>query len=166
MIYFTYDGSFEGLLTLIYEIYYREESPDKIVKEEDFHQNLFSQKIHIETDLKKSDKVYNAIQTKISSSSLKNIYQAFLSEKKGIENYIFKYIKIGFKMGKKVDKHLTQDDIYKIKKISKKVGKEKHRLKGLLRFRKLQNDIFYAPVEPDYNTVGLLIPHFKKRLVH
>lgn len=166
MTYFTYDGSFEGLLTLIHEAFYREETPDKIEKEKNFNQNLFSKKIYIETDPEKSDKVYNAIQNKISSQSLKNIYQAFLSEKKGIENYIFKYIKIGFKMGKKVDSHLIQNDIYKVKKISKKVGKEKHRLKGLLRFRKLKNNIFYAPVEPEYNSIVLLIPHFKKRLSH
>ena len=166
LIYFIYDGSFEGFLTTIYEAYYREENPDKIIKTEDYEPDLFSQKINIETEEEKADKVYEAIEDKISSASLRKIYHAFLSEIDNIETDIYKYIQLGFKLGSNVDKHLTEDRVYKIQKISKKVGKEKHRLKGLLRFRKIKENMFYAPVEPDYNIIALLAPHFEKRLTN
>jgi len=31
MFYYTYDGTFNGLLTIIYEIYYRRQIPEQIV---------------------------------------------------------------------------------------------------------------------------------------
>ncbi|MFW6028936.1 MAG: TIGR03915 family putative DNA repair protein, partial [Halanaerobiales bacterium] len=40
----------------------------------------------------------------------------------------------------------------------------KHLLLGFLRFRKMEQNFYYAPFEPDYNIITLLAPHFAKRL--
>ena len=40
MLYYIYDGSFEGLLTAIYEAYYRRQHPDEILSIEDIQENL------------------------------------------------------------------------------------------------------------------------------
>ncbi|MFW5976557.1 MAG: TIGR03915 family putative DNA repair protein [Bacillota bacterium] len=163
-IYYIYDGSFEGLLTLIYKAFYRREIPDKIIKKEQLTDNLFSQNVFVKTNKNKADKVYEAIQDKISFNSLKKVYYAFLSEVKDIELDIIKYLKLGFKVGSEINKFLTRPEVQRIQKISGKVGKEKHRLQGLLRFREIKNGQLYAPVEPDYNIIILLSPHFEKRL--
>ncbi|MDI3546881.1 MAG: hypothetical protein PWR10_533 [Halanaerobiales bacterium] len=164
MIYYIYDGSFEGLLTAIYEAFYHDVKPDMILKRSDYQENLFAERVEIVTERNKSDRVYNAVREKISSRSLRKIYYAFLSEIKGVETRIYHYLQLGFKIGRKIDGHLTDDTVLELNRISNKVGLERHRLLGLIRFRRLDNDIYYAPIEPDYNIIALLAPHFSKRL--
>ena len=43
MIYYVYDSTFDGLLTCIYEAYYRHESPDDIVPMERVDDNFLIQ---------------------------------------------------------------------------------------------------------------------------
>lgn len=50
MLYYLYDGSFEGLLTVIHEAYYRQDNPDKIIKKMEYREDLFAEKIEITTD--------------------------------------------------------------------------------------------------------------------
>lgn len=164
MNYFIYDGSFPGLLTAIYEAFYSREKPDKILKVEEYQPGLFTNKILIKTDLTKSDRVYQAIKEKISVYSLKKIYHVYLSEKENIGFLVYQYLKIGFKMGKKIDSYLNNDIVDQVNKISSKVGREMHLILGLLRFKKIQGAVFYAPFEPDYNIISLIAPHFAWRL--
>ena len=45
----------------------------------------------------------------------------------------------------------------------KKVTQEAHRYKGFLRFMECANGIYYAPLEPDNDILGLIVPHFARR---
>ena len=164
MIYYIYDGSFEGLLTAIYDAFYSDHHPDQIVPDNRTQQGLFSQTTRITTDEEKAGKVYRAIDEKISNYTLKSVYYAYLSEIEQIEMVIYRYLRMGFKYGDKVNKRLSNDIVRKMDRVRRKVSFESHRLKGLLRFRSLKNGIFYAPVEPDYNVISLMAPHFAARL--
>ncbi len=161
---YIYDGSFDGLLTAIYEAYYRREIPENILLEADYQENFFSERVVINTDLEKSERVYKSIKNKISNSALKNIFYVFLSELRDAGTYIYKYLKLGWKTGPQIDLMLTNNDVQTIQKIREKVSRERHFLLGLLRFRKLQGNVYYAPLEPEYNVVGLIAPHFAQRM--
>ncbi len=164
MNYYIYDGSFPGVLTAVYEAFYTKEKPDKIITNENYQYGLFDNKIKIETDLDKSDRVYQAIKEKISLNSLRKIYNSYLSEEKNIAYLLYKYLKLGFKIGKRIDGYLNNDIVDQVSKISSRVSKEKHLILGLLRFKKVQGGVFYAPFEPDYNIISLIAPHFSQRL--
>lgn len=164
MIYYIYDGSFDGLLTCIYESYYRKEDPEKILFQEDGQENLLVQRIYIEQDKEKAEKVYNAIKTKISSHALQNIFYTFLSEKENLGILIYQYVKLGFKMGKSIDGHLSDDRVLNVHKVVQKVTREKHRMLGLVRFKKLKNNLYYASITTDHQIMGLIAPHFAKRM--
>ncbi len=164
MIVYVYDGTFSGLLTCIYEAYYRDEKPEIISKKWDYKPNIFSKAITIVTDDDKADKVFNTIREKISFNALKNIYYVFLSEIETSDTLIYFYLKLGFKLGKDVDGYYSNRTVFKFQEICKKVGKEKHRVLGILRFKLLQKKIYYGPIEPDYNIIALLAPHFAKRM--
>ena len=47
MIYYIYDNTFEGLLTAIYEAYYRRENPDDIIPKEREEENFLIQRYYI-----------------------------------------------------------------------------------------------------------------------
>ncbi len=164
MLYFVYDGSFPGLLTAIYEAFYNSQAPDEIIREEHYSAHLFSQKKEIATNQVKSDKVYQGIQTEVSNYTLTSVYYAYLSEVKRMETTIYNYLQLAFKHGAKVNKLHSNSTVDKIKSIRKKVGREAHKMKGLLRFRTLDNGIYYAPLEPDYNIISILARHFSRRL--
>lgn len=161
---YVYDGTFEGLLTAIHEAYYRHELPEKILRTEAFQQSMFDTYVHITTDEIKSDKVYDSIRRKISPLALQHVYYTYLSDFEDAGTWIFNYLRLGWKTGSKVDLHLSDDRVLAVHNASRKVGFEKHRMLGLLRFKKLSEDFFYAPFEPDHNIVSLIAPHFSKRL--
>lgn len=163
MIIYTYDGSFDGLLTCIYESYYRRQVPNKIVFDSK-QENFLVHKVNIKTDNEKSSKVYNSIRSKISNSALKNVFYAFLSEVEEVEILIYRYLRLGWKIGRTVDQKLSDDRVLAIHNLRKKVSSESHALLGLARFQALKGDIYYCKLEPKYNIVGLLAKHFSKRL--
>ncbi len=163
MIYIT-DGTFEGILTAVFEAYKNKEEPESIVTKQYFQALLGSEIREIETDHEKYDRVYNSIITKMSYEVLELIYKAWLSEHRDVGIAIYRYIKIGLKIGRKVISYLQNPDVQMINDLSQKVSKEVHLFIGILRFNKLKNGIYYAQIEPDNNIVMLIAGHFVDRL--
>lgn len=161
---YIYDGTFEGYMTAVYDSYYSQAKPSKIVSMDDYEPSLIDNIINIVSDSIKSDKVYSGIRNKISQNALMNVYHVFLSGIKNSDTLLYEYIKLGFKLGKEVDMHLHNDTVLNIHKISRKVSLEKHRMLGFVRFTKLLNDIYYSAISPDHNILSLIAPHFAERL--
>ena len=163
MICYIFDGSFEGFLTAIYDAYYNNHKPEEIIPEWQFQPTLLTEPIYIQTDNEKNLKVYNAIKNKISKDALKKVYYAYLSELEGSCTLAYNYIKLGFKLGNKIDLHLHNDVVLNMQNITNKVSFECHRMLGFVRFKCI-NDLYYASIEPDHNILGLIASHFSSRL--
>jgi probable DNA metabolism protein len=125
---------------------------------------MLTQYVHIEADPEKSDRVYTSIWQKISCEALKNIYHIYLSENPEAGTLIYRYLKLGWKMGCKVDFYLSDDTVFKIMDINRRLEFEVHRLMGFVRFRQVEGGIYYSAISPDNNVVELLAPHFAERL--
>lgn len=164
MICYTYDGSFNGLLTTIYEIYYRRRIPQEIVPASSSNMRFFVRQEHIVCDEARAARVYEAIDSKISSRALRNAYCVYLSEHPQAGMWIYEYLRLGWKLGPRVDLHLTDERVHRVHQLSRKVKMEQHRLLGLVRFQRCQMDLYYAAIEPDHNIAELLAPHFASRL--
>jgi probable DNA metabolism protein len=164
MLTYVYDGSFEGILTAVFEAFSRKQVPDAILSEHGLQQDIASSYVYIDTDSVKSDRVYNSIRSNISEDALKNCYHAFLSEDPQAGTLIYRYLKLGWKMGSKVDLHLSDNRVFKIMDISRRLEHEAHKLMGFVRFRQVEGGVYYSPISPDYNVVELLAPHFAERL--
>lgn len=164
LICYIYDGTFDGLLTSIYEAYYNSEKPEKILKEDEFIPSLLTVPYYIQSDKLKASKVYEAIKTKLSSTSLKYCFYVYLSEVIESGSIIYNYVKLGFKIGKNIDMHLHEDRVLRIHQTVKKVTWEYHRMLGFVRFKEIKNKLLYAAIEPDHNIVALITPHFAERL--
>ena len=162
MIYI-YDGTFNGLLTAIYISAYDRTTPYSIQSCKYYQDSLVEEKIIVETDLTKSGKVKNAIYSKLSSECFNLVHTVFLSEESGSEMLIWYFLKLGFKIGPQIENHLTDSKILSFIKLAKKVRLEVHRLYGLIRFNKLENNLFYSTITPDHNVLSLLTHHFSNR---
>lgn len=160
-MYYLYDGEFDGFLTCVYNHYYEEEA-NGIYESSRYQPVLFEEVRYVDTDHDKSDKVHQAMISKFSQKMYFDVYNTFLSNEYEKDTMILAYLKIAFKHGENADRMRSVDEVYKVQKIGRQVGFEKHRFLGLLRFADL-GDYLYAKFEPDHNIVTLMADHFADR---
>lgn len=155
---YLYDGTFQGLLTIVFDCYVSKEIPLEIVPQSDYIANLFDYTKLIETDFKKSDRIFQGISNNICNKALYDAYYAFLSanqngvcQNKEIE--IVKFLLHGFVVGPKIMTMLSIDYVLHVMKLRKNVFGEAHRLKGLTRLQEIGDNLFYASVHPENNVI-------------
>lgn len=160
---YLYDGTFEGFLTCIYFNYYVEEASG-IFQKDQYQESILLDFMEVETNVEKSLIVYQAIQSKISDFDLKRIYRVFLSCTADKETKLLKYIVMGFKKGRRISSLHGDPIVFDIQSAEIKVTTETHRLLGLIRFSMLEDQLLYAPIDPDNDVVEFLAGHFADRL--
>lgn len=158
-----YDGSFEGLLTAIFEIYERKLFQVKLIKGEWRSSALFEEVLQIVTDDKRASRVLKGLRKKLSAAGLQRLYIAHMAEMANEESAIVGFIRYVFDTDKNVEEDYGNKYVMRISEIIKMVRREKHRMEAFVRFQKLKDETFYSAVEPDFNILPLLIRHFKNR---
>ena len=164
---YIYDESFEGFLTCIYHHYYTEKATG-IFPETKYQLDLINDFRLIETDEEKASKVYEAIETKISSYDIRRVYKVFRTEVEDKEMKLLRYIIFGFKKGSAVGLLHGHPIVSDVNKAEFKLGREIERLYGLVRFAsvsggKNQMPIMYSEIEPDNDVLEFLASHFVDR---
>lgn len=163
MLDYLYDGTFEGFLTCVHFHYYYDKA-NNIFERSSYQPNLMVTCYEVNTDLDMSDKVYRAIEAKISRQDLQRIYRVFRSNAPNKEILLLNYIRFGFKMGSKTSLLHGNAFVAPVERIDKSVLNEKHRMIELLRFSVLEGNILYAVFEPDHDILEFLWWHFADRL--
>lgn len=158
-----YDGSFDGFLTSVFEIYESRIDSPIILKENRFENELFAGGVSVITDQEKAKRVWNSLKNILKPNGCYNLFTAFLSELEGIENTIFNVIKYAFEAQKNVSLDYSNQDVLRISKVAKKVSRERHRMKAFVRFQQTKDGIYFAKIEPDFNVLPLISSHFTKR---
>lgn len=159
-----YDGSFEGFLTIVFDCYSNKTLPQKIFDKNKYITNFLDKTVYVETDYEKSKRIFNGIEKIIGYDALYNSYNAFLCDENNKEIYILKYLCNGFDLGPKINNMITISYVFKVINMRKRALFECHRLKGLLRFMEVGDNLFYASIHPDNNILEPLGHHFVSRL--
>ena len=79
---YIYDGTFNGLLTIVFDCYLQKTIPSNIMPETEYISNLLEQTKHISTDEIKAKRIWNGIYHSISYTALYDCYYAFYLIKK------------------------------------------------------------------------------------
>lgn len=158
----TYDGSFNGFLTAVFMVYEEKITVSGIQRHGKVQNALFADNERVYTNTEKAKRVWRGIQAK-NQLTLKNIYFAFLSEKKGIELILLQYIQKMFVDKASVHIDFSDAEVLKISQLSKSVGREKHRMEAFVRFQLTKDGIFFANIAPDFNVLPLISKHFRNR---
>ncbi|MCL2356310.1 MAG: TIGR03915 family putative DNA repair protein [Defluviitaleaceae bacterium] len=161
----TFDGTFDGFLSVVYAVYYEKLEPVSI-QIDGTEQLSLADLRRIETDSEKSARVFNAVRTKISPEAALRVYYAFLSSAENRFLSILKYIQLGFSVGHMVDSRLHESFVRDVHDFYKNVGREAHLLHGFCRFAETQQGVFYCPVTPKNDVLVLLAEHFVERLMN
>lgn len=157
-----YDGSFNGFLTTVYKAFDEKIEVADIQKNAIAQRGLFSDTETVFTQMDKAKRVWSGIQKK-GNASIKNIYFAFLSENKGIELLLYRYILKLFSRTEMLHLNFTDNTVLKISQLAKSVGREKHRMEAFVRFQLTKDEIYFANIEPDFDVLPLISKHFRSR---
>ena len=160
---FLYDGTFEGFLSAVFDAFTIKEDV-VISKKEGWQPLLFAEPVEVKTEPEKAERVANKLVSVCGRRGFTAIVQIFLSEAEGCETAAFYLIKSVIKYGSKAFSRFQDEKIASAVMIRKKVSREYDKMLGLLRFSELSSGIFYAPMEPEFNLMPLLVPHFRERL--
>jgi probable DNA metabolism protein len=157
-----YDGSFEGFLTLVYDVYYEKISVESILKK--MPSELMFDSLHeVIVDDTKSQTVLKALQVKFSKDNFELILHIFMCDTKDFELDLLCFIVKGFRSQRELQ-NINIPCIFNLKSLQKEFFHVYHKMSGFLRFEELEDATLYAKVDAKYNVLYLLGKHFSKRL--
>uniref|UniRef100_UPI0040475388 TIGR03915 family putative DNA repair protein n=1 Tax=Aliarcobacter sp. TaxID=2321116 RepID=UPI0040475388 len=156
-----YDGSFEGFLSLIYEVYYKKLKPTNIYKTLP-NEIIFDEIKDIKTNEENYKKVLEAIKTKFAKNILEKILNIFMCDSKDFEMALLEYIILGFKDEKQLN-NINNSCVFYLNNLEKELFKNVHKMYAFIRFEELEDGSLYAKLECKFNVVYFLAKHFLKR---
>ncbi len=163
MVTLVYDGTFDGWLTAVFEVYEYKFRDPLIVTEARFQPNVFAAKHGVITSDEKAERVWKSLKQKMSHNAQNQLYHSFLCEEEGFENTLLHYVQYTFSANRTVEHDYSHRAVLQVKQTAHKVHRERHRMEAFIRFQLTQDQLYYAVIQPDYNVLPLLETHFRKR---
>ena len=160
---FVYDKTFDGLLTVVFDAYFRKTFPGLLLREGEPLPLFYDEVVNVVTDPEKSGRVWKSLQKKISSAALSDLTLCWLSELPAIDELMFRYIRKAVDTPVSIETNFGDPDVLELSRIGKRVRFERTRMFQFIRFQKAVDGTFFAAIEPDYNIIPLTLSHFKDR---
>ena len=163
MTSFIYDKTFEGLLTAVFDAYFRKTFPEALLAEGEPLPLFCDEVFTIYTDNGKAERVWKGLQKKLSRTAVSCLTTCWLSELPEVDMLLFRYICKAFDAPGSIELNFGDADVLEVTKIFKKVTNERERVLQFLRFQKATDGTFFAAIEPMYNVLSLVVSHFQDR---
>ena len=146
MITLIYDGTFEGLLTAVFEIYEHKLTEVSICPEHLLQPNFFDAKRSIASDTVKANRVLKGLHQRLAAGGVQRLYAAHLSEIAGEEDNLLGFIRYAFSTNETIEQDFGNKYVMRLSYVLKLVRREKHRMEAFVRFQKMADGILYASI--------------------
>ncbi|WP_375416475.1 TIGR03915 family putative DNA repair protein [uncultured Hymenobacter sp.] len=160
---YTYDGTFEGLLTVLFAIYERKAAPNSIQPEGQAQGGLFAAPVFIETHEATASRVWEGLLKYLDKDARTRLFHVFLSEAEDRELLIFRYADLALRTAQDISENYADDNVRRVQRLAQQMYREKHRMEAFVRFEKTSDDLFHATIDPDFDVLPLIAEHFTKR---
>jgi probable DNA metabolism protein len=160
---FETDGSFEGLLCAIFKAYSNGRTPDAIEASCREQRQLFDQYMIIATDPSTASRVWKKLKEYMGGKRRQTLFHAYLSGHPGLETLIYRRIADVIAGYRNPAAQRDLSTAIQIDKLSQKVRREAHRMKGFIRFRHIDDHRYLALIAPRYDVLPLIRQHFASR---
>ncbi len=158
---YLYDGSFDGMLCVVFESFRLKEIPATVARGEEAGTLLPVRRIA--SDRTKARRVLDGVRDKIGGEAYQNVRSCFLAEFPDKEIALIRYLNKGFAVGgTTVNSLLSDDAVRPLLNGVRRLHKEKGRFIEFLRFSD-HNGSLIAEFEPESNVLPLVAPHFVSR---
>ncbi len=162
---FTYDGSFAGLLSAIFEAYRLRAEVTDLVAEDRYQQELFADAIPVATDDERAQRIIRGLKQRSENDKIVELLRhAFLTETEGVERLIYHYIRRQMEVrGADVSQDAGDERIRRLLRLKQQMGREVHRMHAFTRFQLTPDGIYVGLINPDFNCLPLIGDHFAAR---
>ena len=162
MTVYTFDGTMDGLLTAVFDVFALKEQPEQLLAEGD-PLPLFCEHIYnVYTDGEKARRVWAGLEKRVSREAMRLIAVSWLSEQRELNQPLFQYICKVFRQGD-IERNFADPDVLTVTNIARRVLHEQLRMKQFIRFQKAKDGTYLAVVSPDHNVLPLITHHFQDR---
>ncbi len=159
---YRYDGTYEGLLTVIFDSYANRRRATSITTDSPEVQLALSS-CRTTTDKSKADRVLKKMKEICGKKVSLFFFKNFLSEKEEREMNIYRFIQRVIRENKNVLGDFRDPLIVEMQRTIKQVDREVHRMHAFVRFQETTDGKYMALIRPDFDVVPLIGPHFVKR---
>lgn len=160
---YAYDGSFEGLLSVLFAVYDRKAAPNSIQPLGAVQAGLFAQPVQVDTDEATAARVWDGLLRYMDKEARTRLFHTFLSEAPDRELLVFRYADQAMRAGRDISDNYADDTVRRVAHLAQQMYREKHRMEAFVRFEKTSDGLFHATIDPDFDVLPLIAPHFTKR---
>ncbi len=163
MVLVVYDGSFEGFLSAVFDVYEYKFTDVKFSRDPNYQEPVFGTVHKSINEEKKCMRVWKGLQQRVSNHTLSKLYQAFLSESREIDLHLLAFVRYAFSSQKVMETDYSNPAVLTVIQTAKKVHREKHRMEAFIRFQLTRDQLYYAVIDPDFDVLPLIRKHFTDR---
>lgn len=162
MAVYVYDGTWDGLMCLVYRTAEDAEIPDEIVRTSVAERFLFEERF-IENNADLAQATATVLRQRLSFRLFSDVWFALLSENEGIDLAVWHCLAAAWSEQGKAEMDLASPFRHAVYRSAQATAKEYARFQGLVRFQK-SGGVYYARIEPECDILVLLAQHFSERL--
>ena len=159
VVYYYFDGSMVGLLNCVFRAFQFKEFHVQLCLNQGAQHGLFATVVEIPNHEQHAARVWSALQQKLSHSSLRQFYFAYLSESLDAYQHLFNYCIYVFGINIQ-SKKLLSSQCFSDFAMDEKGRARKASYGSFVRFKKTTDGLFLSLVRPDFNVLPLIQPHF------
>ncbi len=164
-IIFVCEDSFDGMMTAVYDAWVEMIKGAKVhVRVQgEYTEDFLNEYRFVETDLEKATKVADSIKKKISVDAYMRVYRSCMHFDVERVDAVIDFLKIGYKTGGRVTKDFGNPMVMRVIELDRKVGKEAHNFKGVVRFKDIGGRYLLSKIMPKCDVITLIEHHFSNR---
>lgn len=163
MIYYIFDDNIKAFYSAVFDAYKNRCTDVFLTAEKEIQIGLTDNTCYIEQDEQKFERINNFIKRTLPFEVLDYYYAALFNCSPDKYNKTYLFLCEIFKNGAKVAYMHNLQVVIDFYDIAKKVKRESHRMKGFIKFKECQGNIFYARFTPGHKVITLIKSHFINR---
>lgn len=162
---YIYDGSFEGLLTCIFETYARHQDPEDIVRDDLLQLRLGQTALAVETDAGKARRVLAGIERQAGYKPRKYLMRASACDDPAMGIHCLRFVRYVMEgtAGKALMDDITHPAMAPMVAYSRSVGQECEHMRQFIRFEHREGGVWFARCNPKADVVPFIMDHFVER---
>lgn len=159
---FAYDRTWESLLTAVFDAFALRRFPVAFIGEGKVAP-LFVSVHRVVPDEEKAGRVFRALQRKLSAGALTCLTSSLYAELPELDMPLFRYVCKAVKSARSIETNFADPDVLFVTNTYRNVRRERLRMMQFVRFQKTADGTYFSMIEPDYDVLPLIVPHFSDR---
>lgn len=163
MLIYTFDRTLDGVLSAVFDAFFRKQMPDMLIGEGEQLPLFCEETWKVITTEEKATRVWKGLEKHLSKEALRLLMVSWLSEEKELTTPLFHYIYKVFKNDKSIERNFSDPDVLYVTNTARRVMHEQLRMKQFIRFQKAKDGTYLGVVSPDNDVLPLITSHFQDR---